>query len=106
MDYSVAVIPVTKADKSLDLFDHDYQPLNETDRKNWEACKSLFKFRPRAYTVFCLAYEGYQDDPDIYDGARVGLQIVARKHEEEKVWAMTKIVDAALKTMGARDHEL
>ena len=39
MDYSVAVIPVTIADKTVDLFDHKYQPLNEKDRKNWEACK-------------------------------------------------------------------
>ena len=42
MDYSVAVIPVTKADKSIDLFDNDYQPLNADDRKNWQACKSIF----------------------------------------------------------------
>ena len=100
MDYSVAVIPVTKADKLVDVFDNDYQPMNETDRKNWEACKSLFRFLPGAYTVLGSAYEGYQDDPEIYDGAPVGLQIVARKHEEEKVWAMAKIVIAALKTMG------
>lgn len=39
MDYSVAVIPVTKADKSVDRFDREYEPLNEVDRKNWEACK-------------------------------------------------------------------
>ena len=39
MDYSAVVIPVTKADKSIDTFDHYYQPLNEVDRKNWEACK-------------------------------------------------------------------
>ena len=37
------------------------------------------------------------DDPEIYDGAPVGLQLVARKHEEEKVWAIAKIVDAALR---------
>ncbi|KAK3169595.1 hypothetical protein OEA41_008979 [Lepraria neglecta] len=77
MDYSVAVIPVTKADKSIDLFDNDYQPLNADDRKNWQAY-----------------------DPEVYDGAPVGLQIVARKHEEENIWAMAKIVDAALKTRG------
>ena len=41
MDYSVAVIPVTKADKSIDTFDEDYNPLNEVDQKNWEACKSI-----------------------------------------------------------------
>jgi len=37
------------------------------------------------------------DDPEAYDGAPVGLQIVARKYEEEKVWAIAKIVDAVLK---------
>ena len=40
------------------------------------------------------------DDPEIYDGAPVGLQIVARKFEEEKVWAIAKIVEAALKAAG------
>ncbi|KAK4695723.1 hypothetical protein P7C71_g2079, partial [Lecanoromycetidae sp. Uapishka_2] len=81
LDYSVAVIPVTNADKSIDLFDCNYQPLNDDDRKNWEAY-----------------------DPDTYDGAPVGLQIVARKHEEEKVWAIAKIVDAALHSNGSRDQ--
>lgn len=42
MDYSAAVIPITKADKSVDTFDHHYQSLNEVDRKNWEACKWTF----------------------------------------------------------------
>ncbi|KAL9627242.1 MAG: hypothetical protein Q9204_006710 [Flavoplaca sp. TL-2023a] len=74
LDYSAAVIPVTRADKSVDIFDHDYRPLNEVDRKNWEAY-----------------------DPETYDGAPVGLQIVARKWEEEKVWAIAKIIDTALK---------
>ena len=37
------------------------------------------------------------DDPEAYDGAPVGLQIVARKYEEEKVWAIARIVDAVLK---------
>lgn len=39
VDYSAVGIPVTKADKTIDKFDNDYSPLNETDRKNWEACK-------------------------------------------------------------------
>lgn len=39
MDYSVAVIAVTKADKSIDLFDRNYQPLNDEDRDNWVAYK-------------------------------------------------------------------
>lgn len=40
MNYSAVVIPVTRADKDLDPFDTHYQPLNDIDRKNWEACKS------------------------------------------------------------------
>lgn len=39
MDYSVVVIPVTRADQEVDLPDPSYTPLNETDRKNWEACQ-------------------------------------------------------------------
>lgn len=46
-----------------------------------------------------------KDDPESYDGAPVGLQIVARKWEEEKVWAIAKIVDAGLKTAKTLDHE-
>jgi amidase len=42
----------------------------------------------------------HQDDPEVYHGAPVGLQVVARKHEEEKVWVLAKIVDTALKTAG------
>lgn len=42
LNYSVCVIPVSTANKDIDVFDKDYRPLNETDRKNWEACKSRF----------------------------------------------------------------
>ncbi|KAL8987983.1 MAG: hypothetical protein Q9177_002874 [Variospora cf. flavescens] len=94
MDYSAAVIPVTRVDKSVDVFDHGYQPLNEVDRKNWEACKPFLAISSvvQRYTNLNL-----EDDADTYDGAPVGLQIVARKWEEEKVWAIAKIVDTALK---------
>lgn len=39
LNYSVVVIPVTKADKRVDLVDKTYEPLNVTDKLNWEACK-------------------------------------------------------------------
>ncbi|KAH0536016.1 hypothetical protein FGG08_007083 [Glutinoglossum americanum] len=78
MDYSAVVIPVTKANKNIDVFDEGYTPLNDVDSMNWKAY-----------------------DADAYDGAPVGLQIVARKHEEEKVWAIAKIVCAALKAAEA-----
>jgi amidase len=42
------------------------------------------------------------DDPEVYDGAPVGVQIVGRKYEEEKVWAIAKVVSMALKTAGIK----
>ncbi|KAK3949451.1 amidase signature domain-containing protein, partial [Pseudoneurospora amorphoporcata] len=73
LNYSAAVIPVTKADRGVDGIDETYRPLNEVDRANWESY-----------------------DPEIYHGAPVGVQIVARKFEEEKVLAIAKLVHAAL----------
>lgn len=40
LDYTTMVIPVTTADKTIDVFDDDYKPLNDVDKKNWLACKS------------------------------------------------------------------
>jgi amidase len=37
-------------------------------------------------------------DPDAYDGAPVGIQIVCKRYEEEKVWAIAQIVDKVLKS--------
>jgi amidase len=77
LDYSTAVIPVTTANKTVDVVDPDYTPMNELDAKNWAWY-----------------------DAEAYDGAPVGLQIVARTYEEEKVWAIAKIVDTILKNTG------
>ncbi|KAI1327595.1 amidase signature domain-containing protein [Xylariaceae sp. FL0255] len=79
MNYSAVVIPVTKADKLIDTVDTTYQPCSDFDRQNWEAY-----------------------DPEIYDGGPVGLQIVARKFEEEKVLSIAKIIVAALETSRAK----
>lgn len=38
------------------------------------------------------------DDPEIYHGAPVGVQLVARKFEEEKILAIANIVSSALQT--------
>lgn len=46
-----------------------------------------------------------QDDPEIYHGAPVGVQLVARKYEEEKVLAIAKVVDAAVKAAAAAELE-
>ncbi|KAF2249813.1 amidase signature enzyme [Trematosphaeria pertusa] len=62
LDYSVIVIPVTKADQSIDKANPNYKPLNDVDAKNWKAY-----------------------DAAVYGGAPVGVQVVARRFEEEKV---------------------
>jgi amidase len=36
------------------------------------------------------------DDGDLYDGAHVGVQIVGRRFQEEKVLALTEILGDAL----------
>ncbi|KFA76043.1 hypothetical protein S40288_00309 [Stachybotrys chartarum IBT 40288] len=74
LNYSAVVIPVTKADSTIDVLDKSYTPQNDLDKRNWEAY-----------------------DPDIYDGGPVGVQLVARKFEEEKILAIAKVVYSALR---------
>ncbi|KAB8293877.1 hypothetical protein EYC80_009356 [Monilinia laxa] len=73
LDYSAAILPVTTVDKNIDLFDHEYTPLNAEDEKVWK----------------CY-------DPEIYDGAHVSVQIVGRRFQEEKVIAITGMLGEAL----------
>lgn len=40
-----------------------------------------------------------QDDPEIYHGAPVGVQLVARKFEEEKILAIAGVAVEALKAV-------
>lgn len=44
------------------------------------------------------------DDPKIYDGAHVGLQLVGRRLQEEKVLAMTEYVAGLLKPQAGKEH--
>lgn len=36
------------------------------------------------------------DDPEIYDGAHVGVQLVGRRFQEEKILAITEVLGEAL----------
>ncbi|KAJ4312584.1 hypothetical protein N0V84_009867 [Fusarium piperis] len=73
LNYSAVVIPVTQADEKIDVFDDSYEPLGDTDKLNWKSY-----------------------DPAIYHGAPVGVQIVARKFEEERALAIARIIHAAI----------
>ncbi|THV67418.1 amidase, partial [Aureobasidium pullulans] len=61
LDYSSAIVPVTKVDKNVDKDYTDFKPVSETDAKTQATY-----------------------DPEIYDGAHVSLQVVCRRLEEEK----------------------
>ncbi|KAM7189482.1 Amidase signature domain containing protein [Rhypophila sp. PSN 637] len=69
LNYSAVTIPVTEADREVDKLDKKYVPSDELDQANWEAY-----------------------DAEVYDGAPVGVQIVGRKFEEEKVLAIAEVL--------------
>ncbi|KAI5306110.1 Acetamidase [Ascosphaera atra] len=71
LDYSSVVIPVTQANRLLDGLDDDpeYTPLSEEDK---------------------AVHDDY--DPDIYHGAFVGLQVVGRRYDEEKLIALAEFL--------------
>lgn len=41
LDYSAAVLPVTTVDKSVDVVDEGYKPINAMDEKVWKSCEFL-----------------------------------------------------------------
>lgn len=101
LNYSAGVIPITKADKNVDVPDTAYQPKNSVDKLNWESCERTLSPRPPFLPLprrpFLITDDSVgADDAEVYDGAPVGLQIVGRKFEEEKILAIMQIVYAAL----------
>lgn len=63
-------------DKDIDKFDEAYQPVNEDDRKTWESY-----------------------NPDIQHGTPVGIQIVGRRFNEEKLIEIAELFEEALKDL-------
>ncbi|PVH87638.1 amidase [Cadophora sp. DSE1049] len=73
LDYVSIVIPVTTADKNIDVPVKDYKPLSEKDKKTWEAY-----------------------DAEAYDGAPAAIQLLGRRLEEEKLLSIAQVVVDAL----------
>ncbi|KAL0257417.1 hypothetical protein SLS55_008230 [Diplodia seriata] len=76
LDYSAVVLPAGAVDKTVDAKADvaSYAPRNELDRWNW----NLY-------------------DPEAMDGMPVGVQIVGRKLEEEKVLGAAKAIESVLR---------
>ncbi|OAK93588.1 amidase signature enzyme [Phaeosphaeriaceae sp. SRC1lsM3a] len=81
VDYPAVVLPAGKVSKDLDGVRAEeidsYQPRNALDEWNWK----LF-------------------DIDTMDGMPIGVQIVARRLQEEKALGAAKVIDDILKTSG------
>ncbi|KAG0137617.1 amidase signature domain-containing protein [Tuber indicum] len=75
LDYTASVVPVgVKVDKSIDRKAVGHEPVDALDK---------------------FVYESY--DPEAYHGTPIGIQIVGRRLQEEKVLVISEIVEAALK---------
>ncbi|KIX01047.1 uncharacterized protein Z518_10113 [Rhinocladiella mackenziei CBS 650.93] len=70
LNYPTTIIPVTSVDKSIDVKDLNYKPVNSFDSAN--------------YDIY---------DPELFDGAPVCLQLIGRPLAEEKLIAVTRVVD-------------
>ncbi|EHK97221.1 putative Acetamidase [Glarea lozoyensis 74030] len=71
--YGGAFLPVTTVDKEVDVVDEGYEPKSEQDE---------------------MIHKTY--DPELFDGAHVGVQIVGRRFQEEKILTITEILGHAL----------
>ncbi len=76
LDYAAGVLPVTHVDRSLDKL---------------ERFKSRNQIEAGAYRMY---------NADSMHGLPVGVQVVGRRLEEEKVLAGMKIIEGALATQG------
>ncbi|KAF7586619.1 hypothetical protein BBP40_008555 [Aspergillus hancockii] len=77
LDYPSVIIPVTHADKLVDKRESRTDFLSETDKE---------------------IFSDY--DPEIYDGAPVGIQLVGQRLQEEKLLALAEYASKALQTSG------
>ena len=75
LDYSALALPVTSVSQNTDRIDQSYQPRNSIDECVW----GLY-------------------DPERMHGHPIGLQIVGRRLEEEKVLAAASVIEGLLRS--------
>lgn len=79
-----ACLPVTRVDAAKDVLTEEWK--KEAGHGSSILEKGIFFGPKKLY------------DPELSNGMPVGVQIVGRRWEDEKVLAMMKVVDAALAT--------
>lgn len=89
VDYTSVVIPVTNVDKSVDKKDDSFKAKDDTDQKTQDSCEYQ-----HAWSVKFA--DQRIDDPELYHGSPVAIQLVGRRLQEEKMIALAKYVGEAL----------
>lgn len=93
LDFTSLVVPVTFADKNVDVSPADFKPLTKIDSIVQAECKA---YPPSSEFVRWLTLL-MLDDPDIYHGAPVAVQIIGRRLTEERIMALAEEVGRLLK---------
>jgi len=88
LDYTSVVVPVTKVNKTIDAKDANFKAIDEQDQKTQDTCKS-----PGCHREVTLLTAA--DDPEVYDGAHVAVQLVGRRLQEEKMLALASYLAEA-----------
>lgn len=74
LDYPAAVFPVTTVDLNKDQVELDYQPRNNLDEENYRLYSS----------------------PKVYENAPIGLQVICRRYNDEKVMKCLELIEQAM----------
>ena len=89
LDYPAAVFPVDKVDNSVDLKYERKDYMTGMDEQEWEKCKY---FPSPGCWLLILS-----DHPESSHGLPVGLQVVGRRFEDEKVLAILEHIHEVVK---------
>jgi amidase len=92
LDYPACSFPVIRVNPKVDVKSPAHEFFNPEDKAHYDSCKFGMTLVNLVTDVcWCM-----KDDPNVYDGVPVGLQLVGQKHEDEAVIAMTAIVSKAV----------
>lgn len=89
LDYTSLVIPTTNADKTVDTAQPTSEFLSETDRQVHSECKYFSSVQNLLILIDV-------DDAEVYDGAPVGIQLIGRRLEEERILTLAEYISQAL----------
>jgi amidase len=87
LDLTTGVFPVTKVDLQKDVVPADWKPLSELDQQLMDFCEYCCT-QNRVKKVLIQA----DGKPERHENALIGLTVIARRLEEEKVTAMLGVL--------------